>query len=275
MSSISGKPHCLVFDSGMGGLTVVRELELKGFGGKISYAADTGFFPYGDKSDDELIRRVPRLIRALVEAAQPDIFVIACNTASTLALEVTRAVVDIPVVGTVPAIKPAAKATQTGTIGILATPGTLRRAYTEALIHAFAQNCRVISHGSVRLVELAERLASGEVIEQSEVADEVAKLTGQMHGDEIDQIVLACTHFPLLADELRSCVDQSVGFIDSGEAIARRVMSLLGQTNGPANTGKVERGAVWTTGASPSLDRLIKAAGFRGFSDHQLIELAD
>lgn len=275
MSSISGKPHCLVFDSGMGGLTVARELELKGFEGKISYAADTGFFPYGDKSDNELIRRVPRLIRALVEAAKPDIFVIACNTASTLALEVTRAVVDIPVVGTVPAIKPAARATKTGTIGILATPGTLRRAYTEALIDAFARNCRVISHGSVRLVELAERLASGEVIEHSDVAEDVAKLTGQPHGDEIDQIVLACTHFPLLADELRSCVDASVSFIDSGEAIARRVMSLLGQTSNPSNAGKVERGAVWTTGASPSLDRLIKAARFRGFSDHQLIALTD
>lgn len=266
MSRSRDQASVLVFDSGIGGLTVVEELSRIGFQGRIAYAADTGFFPYGDKSDDVLVRRIPSLARRLVDEVQPDLFVIACNTASTLALEVTRAVLDIPVVGTVPAIKPAARLTKTGTIGVLATPGTLKRAYTDALISEFARHCQVLTYGSVQLVALAERFAAGEPVTDDELSDELSKLLEQDGGDQIDQIVLACTHFPLLTERLRALVPPGIEFIDSGNAIARRVMSLLGQNEGlVGDAGQVSRGQVWTTGESPSLERLRLTADRFGF----------
>ena len=154
----------LVFDSGMGGLTVAREIQALAPDLAVDYAADSGCFPYGDKSDQALCDRLPGIAARLVEAARPDVFVIACNTASTLALDEVRARLDIPVVGTVPAIKPAAALTRTGTIGLLATPGTVRRAYTAQLIADFAQDVRVILHGSLELVRMAEEIASGGAI---------------------------------------------------------------------------------------------------------------
>ncbi|MDF1680224.1 glutamate racemase [Ponticaulis sp.] len=268
-------PHCLVFDSGMGGLTVVSELEKQGFSGRVSYAADTGFFPYGNKSDAELTRRIPAIARGLIDAAAPDNFVIACNTASTLALQVVRAVIDIPVVGTVPAIKPAALRTQTGTIGVLATPGTLRRAYTDALIHEFAREKRVLTHGSVELVEMAERFAAGEPVSDAELKSVLDQLILQPGGDEIDIIVLACTHFPLLRERLSALLPAGVQLVDSGEAIARRVLSLLPDNAIKAEAGKVARGALYTTGASPSMERLVAASGRFGFADFKTINPTD
>lgn len=274
MSNQVPSPVCLVFDSGMGGLSVVEEMDQIGFTGRVEYAADTGFFPYGDKSDEALIRRVPSVARTLVDKIRPDLFVIACNTASTLALEVTRAVLDIPVVGTVPAIKPAARATTTGTIGVLATPGTLKRAYTHALVHEFARHCRLLTHGSVRLVELAEKYASGEGVRDEDLAEELVKLTGQAGGEELDQIVLACTHFPLLRDKLISLAPVGITFVDSGEAIARRVMSLLGQDiRRDAPKSAMVRGDLWTTGQSESSERLRKAASRFGFERIREIDI--
>ena len=262
--SVPQRPHCLVFDSGMGGLTIVEELRKLQFDGRVSYAADTAFFPYGDKSDDELIRRMPALARSLCEAANADLFVIACNTASTLTLELVRAVLDIPVVGTVPAIKPAARETKTGTIGVLATPGTLKRSYTDALVSEFARDCRVLTHGSVKLVELAERFATGEQVADSEIGDELDRLYSQPHGGEIDQVVLACTHFPLLRERLIRLSPKEVSFIDSGNAIARRVLSLAGQGEERPNAA-LSFGQLWTTGEGLSNDRLRDAAARFGF----------
>ena len=139
--------NVLVFDSGMGGLTVARELQALAPTLAVNYAADSGFFPYGDKSDADLRARLPLVAKALCQVARPDVFVIACNTASTLALEEVRDALDIPVVGTVPAIKPAAVITRSGTIGLLATPGTVKRDYTANLIEDFASEARVIMLG--------------------------------------------------------------------------------------------------------------------------------
>ena len=260
----------MVFDSGMGGLTVVSELKSQGFSGKISYAADTGFFPYGDKTDTELTARIPELAARLIAIAQPDIFVIACNTASTLALDGVRARTDIPVVGTVPAIKPAAKLTRTGTIGVLATPGTLRRSYPDALVHEFARDSLVLSHGSVKLVELAERSAIGENVSGEELKSELELLFRQVGGDVIDVVVLACTHFPLLKDRLSAIAGEGVSFIDSGAAIARRVMTLLGEVRAD---GDAMLDRVYMTGASASADRLILATERLGFAGQTTIEV--
>ncbi|MEO9970408.1 MAG: glutamate racemase [Hyphomonadaceae bacterium] len=219
--------HVLVFDSGVGGLTIARELSEMASSLSIDYAADTGFFPYGDKSDDELRDRLPKVAKALFEAVQPDAFVIACNTASTLALDNVRAALPCPVIGTVPAIKPAALQSKTGTIGLLATPGTIQRAYTDKLIADFASDIDVIKHGSIALVALAEAVARGEAPEIGAFAAAQSALFDAPGGDRIDTIVLACTHFPLVRQELAQSAPRAVCYIDSGEAIARQTLRQL------------------------------------------------
>ena len=217
----------LLFDSGVGGLTVAEEIRALGPALGVHYAADSGFFPYGDKSDEELRDRLPKVARALCERVRPDVFVIACNTASTLALAEVRAALDIPVVGTVPAIKPAASLTRTGTIGLLATPGTIRRAYTAELIEQFAGHLHVIMHGSIELVRLAEAHARGEDIHIDRFAEAQAPLFEVPGGEKIDTVVLACTHFPLVRGQLIASAPQPVSYVDSGAAIARQTIRVL------------------------------------------------
>jgi len=253
----------LVFDSGMGGLTVAREIQALAPALSVDYAADSGFFPYGDKSDDALRERLPYIAKKLADAARPDVFVIACNTASTLALEDVRAVLDVPVVGTVPAIKPAAALTRTGVIGLLATPGTVRRAYTAKLIEDFASQVRVISHGSVELVRMAEQTASGEALTMDAFRVAQAPLFEAERGDEIDTIVLACTHFPLIRGELAATVPHAVTFVDSGEAIARQTMRVL-----PGRPASAERGGhVWLSSTPDHQKRLVEVCRRFGFMD--------
>ncbi len=225
----------LVFDSGVGGLTVAWELAGRAPGLTVDYAADTGFFPYGDKSDEALREWLPRVARALVAQARPDVFVIACNTASTLALPEVRAALDIPVVGTVPAIKPAAEASRSHVIGLLATPGTLSRAYTADLISAFASHARIVAHGSIDLVRLAEAHAAGETPPLEAFAAAQAPMFTAPHGEEIDTVVLACTHFPLVRDQLVATAPRPLRYIDSGAAIARQTLRVLPRKPGSAS----------------------------------------
>jgi len=258
--------HVLVFDSGMGGLTVARELAALAPGLSVDYAADSAFFPYGDKSDEALIQRVPHVAKALVEKSNPDVFVIACNTASTLALEEVRKVLDIPVVGTVPAIKPAVAQSQTGVIGLLATPGTVRRAYTNQLIEEFAGQTRVIMHGSIDLVRMAEAQASGEAVALEDFRLAQAPLFEAEGGEDIDTVVLACTHFPLIRGELAATVPQAVTFIDSGEAIARQTLRVL-----PAGAKQRESGKLLLTGEANEQPRLIEVCRRFGFHEAMTI----
>ena len=253
----------LVFDSGMGGLTVARELMALAPQLAVDYAADSGFFPYGDKSDEDLQARLPDVAKALARAAQPDVFVIACNTASTLALDAVREVLDIPVVGTVPAIKPAAARSASGVIGLLATPGTVRRAYTAQLIEDFAQQVRVIMHGSIDLVRLAERQAAGEAVALEAFRAAQAPLFEADGGSEIDTVVLACTHFPLIRGELAATVPHPVSFIDSGEAIARQTLRVLGEGGGDQGAG----GQVWLTSDPAGHPRLVEVCRRFGFAN--------
>lgn len=251
----------LVFDSGMGGLTVAREIQALAPRLSVDYAADSGFFPYGDKSDEALRARLPMTARQLVDAANPDVFVIACNTASTLALDEVRAVLDIPVVGTVPAIKPAAQQTRTGTIGLLATPGTVRRAYTAQLIEDFASEVRVILHGSVALVRMAEEIASGAAVAMDAFREAQAPLFDADGGQDIDTIVLACTHFPLIRGELAATVPHPVTYVDSGEAIARQTLRVLPSSPSHGATG----GTVWLSSDAVDQARLVEVCRRFGF----------
>lgn len=224
----------LLFDSGVGGLSVLGHIARALPGAPVVYVADTAGFPYGLKSEAELTARVPALLGRLVERYDPAIVVIPCNTASVIALGPVRAALDRPVVGTVPAIKPAALATRTGAIGVLGTLATVRQPYVDRLIAEFAADKQVFRHGSARLVEIAEAKLRGIEADLAEVAAELAALTRQAGGAAIDTVVLACTHFPLLADELAAAAPR-LAFVDSGAGIARRVVHLAqGMTFAPA-----------------------------------------
>jgi len=228
--------HALVFDSGLGGLSVAACILARRPDWAVSYASDGAFYPYGTRSDRELRERLPELLGRLVQAAGAaipvDRVVIACNTASTLALQEVRGAlatlpgpdggVGLPVVGVVPAIKPAAGLSQTGVIGLLATPGTVRRAYTDRLIAEFAPEARVLRHGSATLVDLAERTMAGEAVPDRAFAEALAPLFQADPTGTMDVVVLACTHFPLVVDRLKAVMPWPVQFIDSGEAVARQ-----------------------------------------------------
>lgn len=217
-------PHILVFDSGAGGLSVARAVLAKNRSCRLTYAADNAAFPYGLLDDQTLITRVCQQIQSLISACHPDVIVIACNTASTIVLDHLREMSDIPFVGVVPAVKPAAQLTRTGVIGLLATPATVNRDYTLSLIKQFAADMTVKLYGSNTLVTMAEESVFGNFPKPDELAAELDLLFGQSDGDKIDTVVLACTHFPLLVKYLRELPrGRSIHWIDSGEAIARRV----------------------------------------------------
>ena len=219
--------HALIFDSGVGGLSVVSEIRKRLPSLQLTYVADDAFRPYGEKSEAQLKARLPRLLWELSEMISPDIIVLACNTASTTALDEIRAIIDIPVIGVVPAIKPAAHMSKTKTIAVLGTPGTVRRQYVDGLINDFASDCHVILKGSVKLVDIAEKKLSGQPVDLNWIKTEISPMFEGRKGADIDAVVLACTHFPLLRDDLKGCVTQSVQWIDSGAAIAKRVETVL------------------------------------------------
>jgi glutamate racemase len=221
-------PHALVFDSGVGGLSVLREIAALLPQLRLTYAADNAAFPYGLKTEEELVSRVSAVIRRLVDETAPDIVVIACNTASTTALDAVRRFLKVPVIGVVPAIKPAAAASRTGTIGLLGTNATVASSYTGALIERFAAGCAVLTCGAPELVEAAERKLQGYPVELEQVSSVLVRLFDQPGGDRLDVVVLGCTHFPLLGPELAAAAPHPVAWMDSGAAIARRVAALLG-----------------------------------------------
>jgi glutamate racemase len=217
----------LLFDSGMGGLTVARSVRHELPFAHLVYAADNAAFPYGAWEERALVSRILAVMDRLIARVEPDIVVIACNTASTIALSALREAFDVPFVGTVPAIKPAAAQTKSGIIGVLATPGTVRREYTQALIHDFAAHCKVMLHGAPKLAEMAERKLKGVPADLDELKAEIMPVFAEEGGRRTDIVVLGCTHYPLLADEMAKVEPWVVRFIDPAPAIARRVADVL------------------------------------------------
>ena len=215
----------LFFDSGVGGLSVLAPTRALLPTALIVYTADSAAFPYGTRSEAEIAARVPALLGRLVERYRPRLAVIACNTASTIALDHVRSALDIPVVGTVPAIKPAAALSKTRVIGVLGTEATVRQPYVDDLAAAYASDCMVIRHGSSALVHLAEAKLRGAVIDPGAVAAALAPMRAAPRGAELDVIVIACTHFPLLADEIAAAWP-GVTLVDGGPGIARRIAHL-------------------------------------------------
>ena len=216
----------LIFDSGVGGLSVLGEIRGLLPHAPIVYAADSAGFPYGTKSPAEVAARVPALLGRLAERHDPLIIVIACNTASTIALDAVRAALDLPIVGTVPAIKPAAALSKSRTIGVLGTEATIVQPYVDRLAAEFAADCSVIRHASHELVELAEAKLRGEPADPAAYARILDGLLARHGGEAIDTVVLACTHFPLVETELAAAAPRPLAFVDGKEGIARRIQWL-------------------------------------------------
>jgi len=223
----------LFFDSGVGGLSVLGPTRKLLPTAPIIYAADSAGFPYGKKTEAEIASRVPALLGRLVERFHPRVAVIACNTASTIALEHVRSALDLPVVGTVPAIKPAAETSKTRVIGVLGTEATVRQPYVDDLAAKFASDCTIIRYGSPELVELAEAKLAGEEVSVEAIRAAARPMFDAPGGDRIDTVVLACTHFPLLEEELRAAVP-NVAYVDGGPGIARRIAWLTREQPWPA-----------------------------------------
>ena len=223
-------PKILVFDSGLGGLTVLAQIRLLRPDAACVYGADDAVFPYGRLEDADLVARVDAVVAALIVQHRPDIVVIACHTASTLVLPGLRAAwPNIPFVGTVPAIKPGAQLSHSGMISVLATPGTVARDYTHALVREFAGHCQVNLVGSARLASLAEQHMKGAAINQKAVLAEIAPAFVRSGDKRTDVIVLACTHYPLLLPLLEMLAPWKVEWIDPAPAIARRADEVLRQ----------------------------------------------
>lgn len=249
----------LFFDSGIGGLSIVAPARLAVPQARFVYVADSAGFPYGTKNEGEIAGRVPALLGRLAERYSPRLIVIACNTASTIALPAVRGALDIPIVGTVPAIKPAAAHSRTRTIGVLGTPATVRQAYVDDLAAQFAADCHVIRHGSADLVTLAEAKLRGQKIDPAAVSAAIAPMLSAAGGAAMDTVALACTHFPLLAEELAGAFGRPVTFVDGGPGIARRIAHL---TAGQAFARTAPDLAVFTGPIAPGLGQALAFYGF-------------
>jgi glutamate racemase len=268
------KPRILLFDSGMGGLTVARAVARQMPEAHLIYSADNAGFPYGAWKEKPLVVRIRRVIGTLIDRAKPDVVVIACNTASTIAIADLRASFAEPFVGTVPAIKPAAAQTKSGIIGVLATPGTVNREYTHSLIHTYAYHCKVFLHGAPRLAEIAEQKLRGHPVNMAELADEVAPVFRKRDGGRTDVVVLGCTHYPLLTEEISKVAPWDVTYIDPSPAIARRVADVAEETvlKGPDETVPAH-GTVLLTAARSESSETLAAYGAMGFAKAEIIDL--
>jgi glutamate racemase len=257
LSQHMSNPTILVFDSGLGGLTVYRDIVMARPDANYVYVADDAFFPYGGHGEQDLVSRVVPLIGGLIDTHRPDLVVIACNTASTLVLPHLRARFSTPFVGTVPAIKPACARSTTKRVSVLGTEATVKREYTRKLIDEFAQGCAVTLVGSRYLASLAEAALRNEPVDDAAVAAAIAPCFVD-DGARTDTVVLACTHYPLLLDRLERLAPWPVTWIDPAPAIARRVTDLLGFTR----PGEGTREFIFTSGRSPGAPLVSALAGF-------------
>ena len=244
----------LVFDSGIGGLSVLTEIRKLLSGHDYHYVFDNARLPYGNLSEAELIKGCVDLIVKQVKQSNAAIVVVACNTASTLVLPHLRAHLTIPVVGVVPAIKPAAQISQKKHIGLLATPGTVKRDYTFELINEFAEDCKVELFGSSELVIMAENYFASETIDRVLLAT----ILQPIKKADIDVLVLGCTHFPMLAEQIKQILGNGVALLDSGAAVASRVKTLVKQKDKLSGTMTVS----YTKDISKGLNRALVGYGF-------------
>lgn len=262
--TIAPKSPLLIFDSGIGGMSVVQAVRNLLPNAPIVYAADYAGLPYGTKSEAEIAARVPALLGRLVERFRPRLVTIACNTACTIALGHIRAALDVPVVGTVPAIKPASLATRTNVIGLLGTTATIRQPYVDRLEAEFAIGMNLLRHAAPELVLAAEAKMRGEMVDPDIYAAAISGLTSQPDGNQMDVVILGCTHFPLIEEELIKFAGPEMQFVDGAAGIARRIAYL---TEGQPWPDFPSEGIFVTTGELAELDSYKSSLIAKGFTD--------
>jgi glutamate racemase len=267
---VANAPTILVFDSGLGGLTVFREVVKARPDARFVYVADDAFFPYSSHGEGELVERIVALMGDLIERQRPDLIVIACNTASTLVLPHLRARFSVPFIGTVPAIKPACATSITKRVSVLGTDATVSREYTRALIRDFANDSDVTLVGSARLAGYAEAELQGAPVDDAAIGREIAPCFVEQDGRRTDTIVLACTHYPLLLNRLNRLAPWPVNFLDPAPAIARRVTDLIGPKASPEAPAPAK--IAFTSGRAPSPALTAALSGF-GFVAGPVIDL--
>jgi glutamate racemase len=245
---MAARTKVLVFDSGLGGLTVYRAVVAARPDADFIYVADDAGFPYGALAEPKLVGRVVDLFERLIALQRPDLVVIACNTASTIVLPELRKRFSVPFVGTVPAIKPACASSLTRRVSVLGTEATVAREYTRALIRDYAQDCKVTLVGSKQLAGYTEAELRGTPVTDDALRAEIAPCFVD-DGQRTDTVVLACTHYPLLLDRLQQLAPWPVNFVDPAPAIARRVVDLLGPAAPQTGTGSAF--AIFTSGHAP------------------------
>ena len=260
--SQNAAPVILIFDSGVGGLTVFREVLRARADARFIYVADDAGFPYGNQPEEALIARIVDVIGKAIAAHKPDLVVIACNTASVLALAELRARYTVPFVGTVPAIKPACAQSQSKRIAVLGTQATVSREYTKALIREFAGDCDVVLVGSPKLATIAECELAGSAASDAEIANEIAACFVDSDNRRTDTVVLACTHYPLLTERFVKLAPWPVTWLDPAPAIARRVADLLRERPAAANTPAPEIHFTSGRAPSPALEAALAKFGF-------------
>ncbi|WP_166269040.1 glutamate racemase [Marinobacter caseinilyticus] len=216
-------PSVLIFDSGVGGLSVAQCIRQRVPSAQLTYLADNACFPYGDQAEATVISRCVALVVEALTRSAADVIVVACNTASTAVLPSLRAAVSVPVVGVVPAIKPASLVSENRRIGLLATPATVTRPYLEHLINEFAGDCRLERVGHPDLVRWIEAWVAGQPLSERLLKDALAPFRRA----EVDTVVLGCTHYPLILDRLQAVLPEIRFWVDSGDAIARRTLAVL------------------------------------------------
>jgi glutamate racemase len=265
-----GTPRLIVFDSGLGGLTVLRSLREAVPEARVTYIADDAYFPYGALTDETLIARVDEVVGGAIAELTPDAVVIACNTASTIALTALRAAHPLPFIGTVPAVKPAAMLSQSCMISVLGTPATVRRDYTRTLILAHGEGCDYTLVGATGLATLAETVMSGGEVQDEAIAQEMMPCFVEKDGRRTDVIVLGCTHYPLLISRLEKLSPWPVAWLDPAPAIARRTANVLAELGFVVGVGASRpRGEIrFTSGKAPpaSLATLLDFCGLEANS---------
>jgi glutamate racemase len=256
-------PRLLFVDSGLGGLTILSAVRRAVPEGYVAYIADDAAFPYGDLPEAQLTARLLKLVGDAIEAYRPDCIVVACNTASTIALPELRKAFPIPIVGTVPAIKPAAAVTRSGYISVVATPATIAREYTHALIARFGEGAQFHLIAAPKLAQHAEDYAKGVPVEDAAIAEQIAPCFVEGKDGRTDVVVLGCTHYPLLLPKLETLAPWPVTWLDPAPAIARRVANILAERGHVVGVGARQGPGVisFTSGNSPAsaLQSLLQA----------------
>ncbi|ADM96425.1 glutamate racemase [Dickeya dadantii] len=262
VSDLPARPTVLVFDSGVGGLSVYDEVRKLLPDLHYIYTFDNEAFPYGEKPEQFIIERVVSIVDAVEKQHPLSLVIIACNTASTISLPALRARFNFPVVGVVPAVKPAAKLTRNGVVGLLATRATVQRPYTHELISRFANDCQILLLGSAELVEWGEAKLQGETVPE-EVLRKILKPWLKLP-EPPDTVVLGCTHFPLLSEELQQVLPDGTRLVDSGTAIARRTAWLIEHLDNPKLS--TERNLAYCLSITPKVAALSPVLRRYGFS---------